>query len=145
MEITDKKIQEIESISSEIETRYANILERLSNIGLVLVILGFVVYVFHILPLSISVQSIADNWGHSASDLAAKNIVHTGWSWVKYLPGADVLSLATIALLTMTPFFCLLVTAGFYLKHKDMAYSIITILQLVVLAIAVSGIFASGG
>ncbi len=142
--MSEEKIAALESASREIETRYATILERLSNTGLILVVLGYVVYVFHLLPLSVSVQDIADNWGLSAKELAAKNLAYKGWDWITYLPGADALSLSSIALLTLTPCFCLMAAALLYIKHKDKAYIIITLLQLFVLAVAVSGFFVSG-
>ncbi|NTV45031.1 MAG: hypothetical protein HGB11_00530 [Chlorobiales bacterium] len=125
-----------------VENSYAVALEWVSTIGVIACLAAYLFYIFDLLPLSVSVRTISEHWGISADEAAAKGVVLTGWEWIEHLPNADMLSLASIALLTITPMICLAVASMAFLKLKDHAYTIISILQIIVLLIAVSGFFS---
>jgi uncharacterized membrane protein len=126
---------------AEVERSYAGVLERVSIGGVVLSILAYVLYVFHLLPLSVSVESIAGHWHVSADELASEGFVTQGWAWISHLPDADILSLAAVGLLTMTPVACLAVASLSFFRQKDYAYTIIAVLQIGALLVAASGVF----
>lgn len=126
---------------ADVEKAYATVLERVSWAGVLASLLAYTLYVFHLLPLSVSVESIAGNWHLGADELVSRGIVSSGWAWVANLPSADMLSLAAIAILTLTPVACLLVSSAAFLRSKDYAYALIAFLQILVLAVAVSGVF----
>lgn len=128
--------------AAAVENAYAIALEWVSTIGIIACLSAYVLYVFHLLPLSVSLETISGNWHISSNEAAAKGIVLTGWQWIAHLPKADILSLASIAILTMTPVICLAVAHTGFLKREDYAYTIISILQIVVLLVAVSGYFS---
>lgn len=127
--------------AAEIENSYAVTLEWVLTIGIITIAATYILYIFELLPLSVSAEATSEHWSISADKAAAKGIVSIGWEWIKHIPDADALSLASIALLTLTPMISLIVASMAFFKRKDHAYTIISILQIVVLLIAVSGIF----
>ncbi len=132
-----------ESFGADVERSYAGVLEKVSIGGVAASIAAYLLYVLHLMPLSVSVHDIAANWHLSSDELVAKGLASSGWAWARHLPDADMLSLAAIGLLTLTPVACLIVAAAAFLKRRDYAYTLIGILQIVVLLVAVSGIFTA--
>ncbi|ANT63877.1 DUF1634 domain-containing protein [Prosthecochloris sp. CIB 2401] len=126
---------------ADVEKAYARVLERVSWAGVLASVVAYTFYVLHLLPLSVSVESIAGHWHLGADELVARGIVPSGWEWVDYLPSADMLSLAALAILSLTPVAALVVASAAFLRRKDYAYVLISLVQIVVLAVAVSGVF----
>ncbi|ASQ89583.1 hypothetical protein CHL67_00310 [Prosthecochloris sp. GSB1] len=129
-----------ESFSAEVERTYAAVLERVSMVGIAAIAGAYLLYVLHALPLSVQVHDIAANWHLGADALVAKGLSPSGWSWVAGIGNADILSLAAIGLLTMTPVVCLAAASASFLSRKDYAYTIIGLLQILVLLVAISGV-----
>ncbi|RDD31203.1 DUF1634 domain-containing protein [Prosthecochloris sp. ZM] len=130
-----------EAFGADVERSYAGVLEKVSIGGLAASIIAYLLYVLHLMPLSVSVHDIAANWHLSSDELVAKGLASYGWAWAKHLPDADMLSLAAIGLLTLTPVACLAIASLAFLKKRDYAYTVISILQILVLLVAVSGVF----
>ncbi|MEC9486821.1 MAG: DUF1634 domain-containing protein [Prosthecochloris sp.] len=128
---------------ADVERSYAGMLERVSMAGIAASIVAYLLYVLHIVPSSVPVHEIAANWHLGAGELAERGLVVEGWSWIAGLPASDTLSLASIGLLTMTPVACLATASVSFLLRKDYAYALIAFLQIVVLLVAVSGVFTS--
>lgn len=123
---------------------YAHVLHWASTLGIVFVVLGFTIYVFELLPLSVSIDDIAKNWHLSAAELNRQYHLPTGWAWVADILKGDILSFASIVYLSAATIFCLVAVAGVFLKEKNVIYTIIAILQILVLVFAASGIVGSG-
>jgi len=132
-----------ESFSAEVERTYAAVLERASIVGIAAIAAAYLLYVLHVLPLSVQVHDIAANWHLGADELVAKGLSPSGWGWIADLGQADVLSLAAIGFLTMTPLVCLAAASASFLKRKDYAFTVIGLLQILVLLVAISGVFTS--
>ena len=123
---------------------YAHVLHWVSTLGIVLVVSGFAVYVFELLPLSVSIDDIAGNWHRSAAELNHQFHLPTGWVWVSDILKGDVLSFASVAYLAAATIVCLVAVTGVFFNEKNVIYSIISILQILVLVIAASGVIGSG-
>lgn len=123
---------------------YARVLHWVSTLGIVFVVSGFAVYVFELLPHSVSIDDIARNWHLSAAELNRQFHLPTGWAWVSDILKGDVLSFASIAYLAAATIVCLVAVTGVFFDEKNVIYSIISILQILVLVFAASGIIGSG-
>jgi membrane protein YdbS with pleckstrin-like domain len=68
-----------------------------------------------------------------------------GWNWVGQLNKGDFLNYIGIALLALLTVVCYLVLLPGYIRRKDWIYTSFCIAEVVVLLLAASGIFGSGG
>lgn len=123
---------------------YANVLHWASTLGIVFVVLGFAVYVFELLPLSVSIDDIAQSWHLSAAELNQQYHLPTGWAWVSDILKGDILSFASIVYLSGATIICLVAVAGVFFKEKNIIYTVIAVLQVLVLVFAASGVIGSG-
>jgi hypothetical protein len=119
---------------------YAGIQHWIALIGQIILALAFVLYVLNILPQKAPIDDIANFWHLSAEEFNEKLDIPTGWSWVSYLGHSDIISYATIIFLALGTFFCLTGAAVSFIREKNVTYTIIVILQILVLLTAASGI-----
>jgi hypothetical protein len=67
-----------------------------------------------------------------------------GWSWIKLLNKGDYLNFSGIAILSIITIICFLAIIPTLLKKGDKVYTILAFLEVLVLALAASGILAGG-
>ncbi|NTW57266.1 MAG: DUF1634 domain-containing protein [Chlorobiaceae bacterium] len=141
-------------MSSEIqkETRidrvqlvYASVLDIVSHTGMVLVAAGFIAYVFRLFTPTVSIEEVAAHWHMRASEMQKVVHVPKGWSWVSDPLHGDVLSFVSIVFLSMAAMICLTSALAVFFQEKNRIYTIITFLQITVLAAAVAGIAGGAG
>ncbi|TCD48225.1 hypothetical protein [Chlorobium sp. N1] len=122
---------------------YAGVLDRLSHLAMLFLAGGYMTYVFRLLPQKVGIADIAANWHLRASEMQARLDAPVGWSFIaspeSFLRG-DALSYLSIILVCMIPVACLLWTAPSFFREKRPVFGIIAILQVVILAVASSGI-----
>ena len=121
---------------------YAGIQHRIALIGQIILALAFGLYVLNVLPQKAAIEDIAHLWHLSAEELNEELDIPTGWSWVSYIDHSDIISYATIIFLALGTFFCLTGAAVSFIREKNVTYTIIVILQILVLLTAASGIIA---
>jgi|WetSurMetagenome_2_1015567.scaffolds.fasta_scaffold486459_2 hypothetical protein len=131
-------------VIDRVQLVYASVLDIVSHAGMVLVAAGFAAYVFKLLPLTVSIEEVAGHWHMRASEMRHIMHVPTGWSWLGDPLHGDVLSYISIVFLSMAAMICLTSAAAVFMQEKNRIYTIITMLQITVLAAAVAGI-AGGG
>ncbi len=119
---------------------YAAVLAWVSICGLVLLGLSYIVYLSRLIPLSVPIEAIADNWHLRADELNAKLHLPQGWNWTDDLMHGDILSFASVIFLAGGTFVCLAAVAVAFIRERDVAYSIIVLLQIGVLLAAAAGI-----
>ncbi len=119
---------------------YAGIQHRIAIIGQIILALAFGLYILNVLPQKAPIEDIAHHWHLSAEEFNEKLDIPTGWSWVSYLDHSDIISYATIVFLALGTFFCLTGAAISFIQEKNVTYTIIVILQILVLLTAASGI-----
>lgn len=123
---------------------YANILFYGCWAGLALMILTYIVYVTGILDPYVSMELVTKFWSQPVGEYLTQNNVPTGWGWATLLGKGDFLNFLGIALLGGLTIICYIPVTLAYLKKKDMAYAVISILEVLVLCFAASGIVGGG-
>jgi uncharacterized membrane protein len=131
--------------ASEEQLVYANLLGKGALTGLVLIVIIFAIYVSGVLPNVVDYDKIQSYWTLRASDYIHQTNSPTGWNWVGLLNKGDMLNLIGIAILAGMTIICYLRLLPVFLKKKDTVYTIITIIEIVVLLFAASGILKTGG
>jgi hypothetical protein len=131
---------------------YANILEKGMLIGLLLMFITFALYVFRIMPSAVPLAQISGYWSqpvHAYLEAINHNFLHlehlpTGWSWVKLIGKGDFLNFVPVAILSGVTIFCYLAIVPGLFKRGDKAYAFMALAEVVILALAASGLLAVG-
>lgn len=133
--------------ADKVQLAYANTLEIVSHAIIIVMALGFVLYVLQLLPLTVPVETVAANWHLNATKLQMKIHHHCGWSCFTdlqtFLHG-DAISYASVIFLSMATLLCLSTAFIAFIREKNQIFAGITMLQVLVLLVAASGIFTSG-
>ncbi len=124
---------------------YANILNIGMYLGLAIIIVTFLIYMLGVLPSFISPQEIPKYWTMKSGDFIHNLHAPTGWDWLAMINKGDYLNFIGIALLGGLTILCYLAILPGLMKKKDIPYVIIAIIEILVLALAASGILKSGG
>ncbi len=130
--------------ANRIQLTYATVLSWTSTLGIIFVVAGYLVYVFQLLPSTVPPSEVAMHWGLRAAELHKIVPVPSGWDWIYQLGRGDVLSYASVVYLSSVTMLCLAVIIPLFLKEKDMIYSVMTLLQVLVLVFAAAGIVSGG-
>lgn len=126
---------------------YAKTLDLVSHTVIVAMAVGYALYLTGLLPLSIPIDAIAENWHLSAADMLATLHHPSGWNFLTAPGGVlhgDIVSYMSIILLALATLFCLTVAIAIYLSEKKLLLFTIVLIQLLVLVVAASGIMATG-
>ncbi|MDY0275820.1 MAG: DUF1634 domain-containing protein [Desulfomicrobium sp.] len=124
---------------------YANILFYGCWGGLALIIVIYLIYITGILDPYVSMAKVTHYWALPVQNYLTDNNVPTGWGWLTLLNKGDFLNFLGIALLAGLTIICYLPIIFAYLKKNDRAYTIIALLEVIVLCVAASGIVGTGG
>ncbi|MBF0609756.1 MAG: hypothetical protein G8345_16520 [Magnetococcales bacterium] len=129
---------------SEEQLTYARWLEVGWKVGFLMMVLFFFLYASGIVPPHIPLNELTNYWGKPASEYLVAANLHTGWSWV-YLTGkGDFLNFVGIAFLALVTSLCFLRLIPVFIAKQDKVYTILVLIETVVLALAASGILAAG-
>ena len=124
---------------------YANILFLGAWVGIFLLLITYFIYVAGIMEPLIPINEVPNWWGQGVHEWTATAGAPSGWHWVTMLDTGDYLNFIGLALLATLTVVCYLVLLPGYIKRKDWTYATICILEVLVLSLAASGIFGSGG
>lgn len=124
---------------------YANLLIIGVWSGIFILVATYVIYVAGILPAHIDISVIPQVWGKGVGEYL--EITHSphGWGWVHLLGTGDFINYIGFALLALMTIACYLVLVRGYVRKKNWIFATIAVLEIVVLAVAASGILGSGG
>ena len=122
-------------------------------IGLFLLVVTFIVYISGVLPSYVPIEKLSEipqgsnvqYWGMRAHEFNQAFNVPTGWGWTALVGKGDYLNFVGIAMLGGLSILCYLVILPILIKKKDRAYAVIAIVEVLVLALAASGILKAGG
>jgi hypothetical protein len=131
--------------ATEEQLLYASILNKGMLIGLLGLVITFIVYAAGILPPKIPLSEVQNYWVMPVGDYLEKSGIHAGWSWIGNLGYGDMLNLLPVAFLSGLTILCYLAIIPGLMRKKDTAYVVISILEIIVLVVAASGILGSGG
>lgn len=138
--------------ADEEQLLYANILQVGMYIGLALLLLTFALYASGVMSPAVPVERLPDYWTMNVGEyLDATNRDHlhqahpvAGWAWLGQIGKGDYLNFVGIALLSGVTIVCFVGIIPTLIKKKDKAYVIMAVLEVIILALAASGILAVG-
>lgn len=124
---------------------YANLLLMGMVAGIIILMVTYAIYLTGILTPHVDMQLITGNWGKGIHDYL--EITHSphGWGWAALLLKGDFLNYIGFALLGLMTIICYLVLVRGFLRKKDWIFAVISILEILVLSLAASGILGGGG
>ena len=124
---------------------YANLLLMGMVTGIIVLVITYAIYVIGILPSHVDMHLIAANWGKGIHEYL--EITHSphGWGWLTLLGKGDFLNYIGFTLLGVLTIICYLVLVRGYFRQKNWIFFVISILEILVLSLAASGILGSGG
>ncbi len=131
--------------ASEEQLIYANILNIGMWLGLAVLTITFLMYMFGVLSNFIPIEDLPKYWGMKAKDYIHVLHAPTGWAWVAYVGKGDYLNFVGIAMLAGLTILCYFAIIPTLSRKKDSAYLIIAIAEVMVLLLAASGLMKSGG
>ena len=124
---------------------YANLLLIGMLAGIIIMIATYAIYLSGMLPSHVDVQMISANWGKGIHEYLELTHSPHGWGWAGLLLKGDFLNYIGFTLLGLMTIICYLVLVRGYFRKKDWIYAIISVLEILVLSLAASGILGSGG
>ncbi len=144
--------QELSAEANEEQLLYAKILAIGMYIGLGILLVTFGLYLTGILAPAVPIGEISNYWTLSAHeyleainhDFLHRDHLIDGWSWVYVLNKGDFINFLGIAILALVTIVCYLGILPTLFKKKDWIYAAIAITEVVILALAASGVVSVG-
>ncbi len=131
--------------ASEEQIAYAKVLNVGMWFGLALLIITFCVYISGVLPSYVPINDLPKYWTMRVHDFNVALNAPTGWNWVGMVGKGDYLNFVGIAILSGLTILCYLVIMPILARKKLTAYLVIAVVEVLVLALAASGLLKSGG
>jgi hypothetical protein len=124
---------------------YATWLDWGMKIGFTILVISFLLYVFSLIESHVPVADLPRYWTLPVNEYLTAVNVDTGWSWLALVNRSDFMNFVGIAFLSAVTIVCYLRILPILFKNKDIIYSILAVLEVLVLVLAASGILVSGG
>jgi len=124
---------------------YANLLFLAVWVSILLMFLTYFIYVTGIIKPHVPMEAVLQNWSLSVNDYLHNTDAPHGWGWLRLLNSGDYLNFIGVAVLALVTILCYLVLLPGYIRGKDRIYTLICVLEVLVLSLAASGILGSGG
>ena len=131
--------------ATEEQVLYAKILNIGMLIGLAGLVIAFIIYCTGILEPLIPLEQVQSYWVLSVHEYLEQSGIQAGWAWLGNLQFGDMLNFLPIAFLSLLTIVCYGAILPGLVRKKDTAYVVIAVLEIIVLAVAASGILGTGG
>ncbi|MBF0343915.1 MAG: hypothetical protein HQL06_06750 [Nitrospirae bacterium] len=131
--------------ATEEQLRYAKLLDIGMKVGIVILFISFLVYITGIFSPFVPVDDLPKLWSLPVHDYLEKTGIHAGWAWIHLLNKGDFLNFVGIAFLGGVTIVCLLSIIPIFFRKKDPIYGVIVLIEVLVLILAASGVFRTGG
>lgn len=123
---------------------YARILEKGMYLGLLILFITYVLYVFGIMDPYIPLDKISNYWSMNVHDYLEHAGIKDGWAWLGMLKYGDFINFIGVALLAGVTIICYAAIVPTLLKSKDTVYAVLAVIEVIILSAAASGILAVG-
>jgi hypothetical protein len=123
---------------------YADLLDMGMKLGFALLVVTFLLYVTGIIEPHIPLSELPRYWSMPVGEYLRAADVHRGWSWVELIGKGDFMNFVGITLLAAVTIVCYLRILPLLFKNRDTVYGILAILEVLVLALAASGLLVGG-
>ena len=138
--------------ANEEQLLYAKILEIGMYLGLVILLVTFLLYIFGIMAPAVPIDQLPNYWVLSVHDYVEAvnhDFLHrdhgvTGWGWLTLLGKGDFVNFLGIAILSGVTIICYAGIIPTLLRKKQAAYVWMAVAEVVILVLAASGILAAG-
>ncbi len=138
--------------ANEEQLLYAKILARGMYLGLGILLVTFALYLTGIITPAVPIEELSNYWTLSAHEYLEvinheflhRDHVVDGWGWIYVLNRGDYLNFVGIALLALVTIVCYLGILPTLLKKRDWTYAGIAIIEVLILALAASGLIVVG-
>ncbi len=131
--------------ATEEQVLYAKILNIGMLIGLAGLVVAFIIYCTGILEPLIPLEKVQSYWILSVYEYLEQSGIKAGWAWFGNLQFGDMLNFLPIAFLSLLTIVCYIAILPGLIRKKDTAFVVIAVLEIIVLAVAASGILGTGG
>ena len=131
--------------ATEEQIAYAKLLDLGMKVGLLSLIITFIVYITGILAPHVPVNDLPKYWGMPVKQYLHATNIHPGWSWLGMLGKGDFINFVGIAFLAGVTMICYIRIIPILFRKKDSFYGILAIIEVLVLALAASGLLKAGG
>ena len=129
----------------EEQVRYADLLFKGAWAGIAVMVVTYFIYVSGTFTPHIPLEEVPNAWGMRVTDYVETYGIPLGWGWTGLIGKGDFLNFAGIVLLAGMTIICFLTLIPTYVKRKDWPLTGIVVAEIVVLLVAASGIFGTGG
>ena len=135
----------VKTKASEEQMAYAEVLNIGMWFGLALLVVPLLSTYQGVLPTFVPIDDLPKYWTMRAHDFNVALHAPTGWGWTALIGKGDYLNFVGIAMLSGLTILCYLVILPILFRKKDTAYVVIAIVEILVLALAASGLLKVGG
>ncbi|HEX8948457.1 MAG TPA: hypothetical protein VF790_05815 [Dissulfurispiraceae bacterium] len=131
--------------ATEEQIAYAKVLDYGMKLGLLMLAVTFIIYLSEVLTPHVPLKEVSKYWSMPVHKYLAATSIQPGWAWLGMLHKGDFLNFAGIAFLAGVTMLCYAAIIPTFFKKKDTVYGVLAILEVLVLALAASGILKAGG
>lgn len=125
------------------QLRYARVLSAGVQVGFVLLVVSFLLYMAGVLTPLVPVDQVPKYWGLSAAEYVKATGTPTGWAWLKLIAKGDMLNLVGIVVLAGISAVSTLAVLPIFTRRREKAHIVISILLIVVLVVSASNILST--
>lgn len=130
--------------AGQLNRLYGTVLRWMTRLGLVVLVVGFALYVTGVLPGYVPPADVLPALDEPALAYAAHKGIPTGWAWLAYLNHGDMLTLLGLALLIGSVVVAYLTLLAVLLRRRNWVYVVLVVLQLAIFVLAGSGLVGGG-
>lgn len=130
---------------SEEQVAYAVWLDWGMRLGFVALLVSFMAYLFGLAEPHVSHAELAHLWSQPVGEYLKATGGHTGWSWLGLVGKGDYMNLVGVAILSGVTVVCYLRILPIFLKARDRVFIAITVLEILLLVLAASGVLVGAG
>lgn len=127
------------------QLRYATMLFYGCWTSLAIMVLAYLAYVSGLVPPHIPLDVIPQLWDKRVDVYLTQGNVPTGWGWLALVGQGDFMNFIGIVLLAGMTILCYIPLLPAFLRRKEPIMFWIALGEVVVLIVAASGVFGSGG
>lgn len=124
---------------------YANLLLLGMVAGIIILVVTYTIYLTGLLPSHVDLHVITANWGKGIHEYLEITHSPNGWGWLSLLGKGDFINYIGFTLLGVMTIICYLVLVRGFAREKNWIFTVISILEIVVLSVAASGMLGGSG
>ncbi|MEW6615144.1 MAG: DUF1634 domain-containing protein [Thermodesulfobacteriota bacterium] len=140
--MTDKSQTSLEAGPEQI--LYAKVLRKGMYLGLVILFITFAIYALGIVKPYIPKDKICLYWTMNVHEYLSSTNIKDGWNWLGMLNYGEFTNFIGIVILAGITIICYIAIIPVLLKNNDKLYAVMSLLEVIILGLAASGILAVG-